>query len=163
MLDENGNAVPTYSNKDIMTLARGWTGFNTQEARTNLEASGSLRRQGQNNDIDPMRISSKEGRDAFPKLGLDYGNGEDRRYIGDDLPLCSSLPAKAFLAEGATYRFLGSSPNPTMSRPDVPFHSRHGKSPRLTLSPGSSSLYKPCATLQIQVEIAIVAFRASWF
>ena len=142
VVDENGNAVPTYSNKDIMTLARGWTGFNTQEARTNLEASGSLRRQGQNNDIDPMRISSKEGRDAFPKLGLDYGNGEDRRYIGDDLPLCSSLPAKAFLAEGATYRFLGSSPNPTMSRPSVPFHSRHGKSPRLTLSPESSSLYK---------------------
>ena len=142
VLDENGNVVPTYSNRDIMTLARGWTGFNTQEARSNLEASGSLRRQGQNNDIDPMRISSKEGRDAFPKLGLDYGNGENRRYIGDDLPSCSSLPSKAFLAKGATYRFLGSNPNPTMSRPDVPFHSRHGKSPRLRLRPESSSLYK---------------------
>ena len=54
VLDESGNAVPTYSNKDIMTLARGWTGFDTQEARTNLEASGSLRRQGQNNDIDQI-------------------------------------------------------------------------------------------------------------
>ena len=142
ILDENENAVPTYSNKDIMTLARGWTGFDTQKARSNLEASGSLRKQGQSNDIDPMRISPKEGRDAFPKLGLDYGNGESRRYMGDGLPLCSSLPPRAFLSRGATYRYLGSDPNPTMSRPDVPFHSRHRRSPRLTLSPESSSLYK---------------------
>ena len=36
-LDENGQRIPTYSNEDIMTFARAWTGFDDQPARGNIE------------------------------------------------------------------------------------------------------------------------------
>lgn len=29
-LDENGQRIPTYSNEDVMTFARSWTGFDDQ-------------------------------------------------------------------------------------------------------------------------------------
>ena len=56
-----------------------------------------------------MQIKA-DWRDQFPKLGL---NGV---YIGDNYPLCHELPERAFLHQGAIYRYLGSDPNPkTMS------------------------------------------------
>lgn len=37
-----------------------------------------------------------------------------RRYIGDGYPLCKDLPALQFLKKGATFRSLGSNPNPDL-------------------------------------------------
>ena len=125
ILDGKGNPFPTYSNDDVMTLARGWTGFDLQVARSNVEAVQSLRANVQTNEIDPMRISPKEGRDVFPKLGLDLKNGEKRKFIGDKLQLCEAMPEKSFLSKGATYRYLGSDPIPKMIRADVFVHARH--------------------------------------
>ncbi len=47
-------------------------------------------------------------RDPFPKTDLHGG------YIGDKIPLCIDLPSKHYLKEGATYRLLGSSPQPEL-------------------------------------------------
>ena len=160
ILDGEGNPLSTYNNQDIMTLARGWTGFDNQEPRTNLEASGSLRLQGQTNDIDPMRINAKDGRDVFPKLGLDLGNGEERKYVGDGVQLCGQMPTRAFLSKGATYRYLGSDPSPIMARADVPAHSRHRKSPHLILSPTTSSLYKELCNANPSISGGKCRFRS---
>jgi hypothetical protein len=45
-------------------------------------------------------------RDPFPKTNLNGG------FIADKVPLCVDLPEKHFLRKGATYRLLGSSPQP---------------------------------------------------
>ena len=49
-----------------------------------------------------------EKRDPFPKTDL---NGN---FIGDKVPLCGDLPTQHFLKKGATYRLLGSSPQPEL-------------------------------------------------
>jgi hypothetical protein len=38
----------------------------------------------------------------------------DNRYVGDGYPLCKDLPARNFLLKGATFRLLGSNPNPEL-------------------------------------------------
>ena len=47
-------------------------------------------------------------RDPFPKMDL-YGG-----FIGDKVPMCVDIPDKHFLKKGATYRLLGSSPQPDL-------------------------------------------------
>lgn len=64
------------------------------------------------NNVDPMQIKA-EWRDQFPKLGL---NG---LYVGDGYPLCHELPTRAFLHQGAMYRYLGSDPNPKTISDDL--------------------------------------------
>mmetsp|Transcript_1433 Transcript_1433/g.2264 ORF Transcript_1433/g.2264 Transcript_1433/m.2264 type:complete len:3782 (+) Transcript_1433:192-11537(+) len=101
-LDENGQTILVYTNEDIMSFARAWTGFDYQRKRANVEE-----RSWSGNHIDPMRIEA-QWRDRFPKSGLNNG------YIGDGYPLCVDFPDKSFLISGARYRLLGSSPLPEL-------------------------------------------------
>eukprot|EP00928_Gymnodinium_smaydae_P003202 TRINITY_DN1113_c0_g1_i8.p1 TRINITY_DN1113_c0_g1~~TRINITY_DN1113_c0_g1_i8.p1 ORF type:complete len:1938 (+),score=261.64 TRINITY_DN1113_c0_g1_i8:71-5815(+) len=96
ILDKSGNAIPTYSNFDIMNFARVFTGFRRERPRNNVELAWSGF-----NYIDPMSMTPKL-HDAYPKPDLDGG------YLGDGYPLCSDVPAQAFLARGAKFVFLGS-------------------------------------------------------
>jgi len=98
-LDEIGNTILAYTNDDIMSFSRAWTGFDLQLQRGNME--------GRSNRLDPMRINA-EWRDRFPKTDTTGG------YIGDKYLLCNDLPPKAFLKTGAQYRLLGSSSLPEL-------------------------------------------------
>eukprot|EP00746_Dinoflagellata_sp_MGD_P086016 gnl/MRDRNA2_/MRDRNA2_34029_c0_seq1.p1 gnl/MRDRNA2_/MRDRNA2_34029_c0~~gnl/MRDRNA2_/MRDRNA2_34029_c0_seq1.p1 ORF type:complete len:1786 (-),score=331.31 gnl/MRDRNA2_/MRDRNA2_34029_c0_seq1:135-5372(-) len=95
MKDKDGNDVNTYSNDQIMNIARVFTGFDMQQFRSNLETS-----KGDPNGIDPMRMRSAL-HDPYPKPDLD-GN-----YLGDGYPLCSRMPSNAFLIKGAKYVYVG--------------------------------------------------------
>lgn len=92
---EDGEPVPTYSNRDIMNFARVFTGFDEQAERGNIEHV-----EGKSNMIDPMQMRA-EWHDVYPKPKLDGG------YLGDGYPLCSEQLNSNFLQEGAKYRFLG--------------------------------------------------------
>jgi hypothetical protein len=98
--DSFGNTLETYTTLDIQNFARVWTGFNPRSPRGNLEAA--------ENFIDPMLISASD-HDSFPK------NGHDGTFIGDAYPLCSQLPPKIFLKQGAKFRFIGSTNVPVMN------------------------------------------------
>ena len=70
-LDDNKQPLLVYTNDEIMSFARIWTGWDYQQLRGNVEeASSSGNRQ------DPMRIQAS-WRDKFPKSDLLGG------YIGD--------------------------------------------------------------------------------
>ena len=109
-LDINGNTILSYSNEDIMSLSRVWTGFDLQLRRGNYE--------GNNNRIDPLRIIP-EWRDKFPKTETTEG------YIGDRYPLCSDQPSQPYLKLGASYRFLGSSYMPELMSDPGEFATRN--------------------------------------
>lgn len=94
MYDENGDTIDTYTNEQIMSYARAWTGFLRRGYRGNTEMG--------TNRIDPMQIIG-DWRDVFPKVNLFDG------YVGDYYPLCEDLPADQFLRKGSVYRLLGSS------------------------------------------------------
>jgi hypothetical protein len=100
MLNDKGEHERVYSNDDIEEYARAWTGFVSHAGRGNSEIVWT-------NLIDPMRVD-EEWRDRLPKMGL------DRTYIGDGYPLCSDLPDKHFLAQGALYKLLGSKSIPEL-------------------------------------------------
>ena len=87
-----GYNIPTYTNIDIMSFARVWTGWNLQDGRANVQ-NGAY--------IDPMTVVSAD-RDIFPKTSLGTG------YLGDGYPLCNEQPPRAFLLEGAHYHKTGS-------------------------------------------------------
>ena len=78
-LDENKQPVLVYSNDDIMSFARIWTGFDYQQARGNVEEASSS-----GNRHDPMRIQAS-WRDKFPKSDLLGG------YIGDGVSCYSQI------------------------------------------------------------------------
>eukprot|EP00933_Yihiella_yeosuensis_P021713 TRINITY_DN1715_c0_g1_i2.p1 TRINITY_DN1715_c0_g1~~TRINITY_DN1715_c0_g1_i2.p1 ORF type:complete len:1866 (-),score=308.01 TRINITY_DN1715_c0_g1_i2:397-5517(-) len=94
--DADGNDIQTYTNEHITSFARVLTGFDHQSRRGNIEDTGS------SNFIDPMRMKA-DWHDVYPKPNLDGG------FLGDGYPLCSDLPAGAFLEKGAVYEFLGHS------------------------------------------------------
>ena len=99
VLNDQGETMLAYTNEDIESFARAWTGFDLQPRRSNIE--------GRDNRLDPMKIQAI-WRDRFPKT--DSAGG----YIGDRFQKCQDLPLKAFLKQGATYRFLGNSPLPEL-------------------------------------------------
>jgi len=107
-LDENRRPILVYTNDEIMSFARIWTGFDYQQSRGNVEDDWS------GNRLDPMRIQAL-WRDKFPKSDLSGG------YIGDGYPLCVDLPSKMFLRKGAAYRLLGSSSSPELMEDDSNF------------------------------------------
>jgi len=109
--DANGKDIPTYSNEDIMSLARAWTGFQAYSPRGNYEQSSP---RSHRNLLDPLHIVA-DWRDRFPKTDLQGG------YIGDGFPLCADLPERMFLRKGAKYRLLGSNPLPEImiDHPDL--------------------------------------------
>jgi uncharacterized protein (DUF1800 family) len=63
--DENGEKIPTYSNKNIQSFARVWTGFGIQKFRGNIEGH---RGTGSTNFLDPMKIN-QNWHDVLPKIG----------------------------------------------------------------------------------------------
>lgn len=94
--DEAAGGGDTYTNADIATFARAWTGFDLRSQRGNYE-EGSYEKF---NYFDPMQL--KAGlRDQFPKTKLRSG------YLGDGFPLCSDLPASHFLLKGTIYQYTG--------------------------------------------------------
>ena len=99
VVDENGKPIEVYTNEDIESFARAWTGFDRTSVRGNIEEVG---RGSSDNRVDPLQIVS-DYRDPFPKYSLDGG------FIGDRYMLCSELPEQSFLKKGATFRLLGGS------------------------------------------------------
>ncbi len=99
-LDENGDPILTYTNDEIMSFARIFTGFVRQPPRGNSEEIWFGRNVLDFTTIEPTY------RDRFPKHDLTGG------YIGDGYPLCVDLPPKMFLRKGATYKLLGDNPRP---------------------------------------------------
>jgi len=63
VLDNSGNAVPTYGNENIMDFARIFTGFDQQLPRGNIEAHMS-----RSNMIDPMQTEKYAFRITFEFL-----------------------------------------------------------------------------------------------
>ena len=110
--------IMTYTNDDIVTLSRAWTGFALQPQRGNVEnRDGGA--DGGRNYVDPMRLMPN-WRDPFPKMGLLGANGLDEHsasgsgyggYIGDGYPLCVDAPSRAFLRRNATYEYVGGAPS----------------------------------------------------
>lgn len=99
-----GDPIPTYTTEDIFDLARVWTGFQNQPARSNLDMGDGI---STPNFVDPTSILVNL-HDFFPKRGM------DGRYIGDRYPLCEELPPRAFLRKGAVFRYVGTTPAPGM-------------------------------------------------
>lgn len=69
--------------------------------------------------------------------------GLNQTYIGDYVPLCADLPEMHFLRKGATYRFLGTLPEPRLLEEPPKWHTDHFVK-RLVLSRSSSLLSKIC-------------------
>jgi hypothetical protein len=63
-LDENGDEMRTYTNKDITEYAKVYTGFRRRSMRGNIEDPDDS---WENNQVDPMYTSS-ERKDHFPKV-----------------------------------------------------------------------------------------------
>ncbi len=100
-VDENGIPISAYTNDEIMSMARIFTGFVPPGLRGNTEeAMGNFRNALDETVIDPVY------HDRFPKHDLTGG------YIGDGYPLCVDLPDKMFLRKGAVYRLLGNTREP---------------------------------------------------
>merc|ERR1719272_2427759 len=93
--EDGADSIDTYSNDDIATFARAWTGFDYSPARGNHEDAAV-----RGNHIDPMQLKSGL-RDQFPKTKLRDG------YLGDGFPLCSELPSSHFLLKGTVYQYTG--------------------------------------------------------
>ena len=129
--DSNGVQIETYTNEDIMSFSRVWTGFDHQLMRGNIETNRDIKSR---NDVDPMRINP-DWRDSFPKMNL-YGG-----HLGDKLPLCKDLPSKNFLRKGATYSFIGRSPLPRLIKDPVEFDLSQEGIKRVDLDPTSSALH----------------------
>jgi len=102
VLGVDGKPVLAYTNDEIMSFARVWTGFDYRQGRGNVEETS---RSG--NRHDPMKIQAG-WRDKFPKTDMMGG------YLGDGYSLCVDLPDKMFLRKGATYRLLGASHMPEL-------------------------------------------------
>jgi len=133
-----GQAIPTYTNDDIVNFSRVWTNFFIQEGdRDNIEAEWS---QGWiPNRVDPMTLPTSEGRDFFPKQTL-LVDGK-RGFIGDKVPRCDAMPDKPWLRNGAIWEFRENSQS-VMGKQD-PFWWADPEtwSPRMILDP-TSNLYK---------------------
>ena len=99
VLDANGSPIPSYTNDDIVSQAKLWTGFTGRDLRGNTE----MKRISVGNQVDPSTVIAIR-RDFTPKMNLYQG------HIGDAYPLCNDLPPRAFLRVGAKYRYLGTSP-----------------------------------------------------
>jgi cullin-associated NEDD8-dissociated protein 1 len=92
--DERGVVLETYTNDNIVSFARIWTGFDLSPFRGNIEETLDRNR------IDPLKIN-EAWRDRLPKHKLDHG------FIGDHYPLCEDLPPRHWLRPGATWTYTG--------------------------------------------------------
>lgn len=127
--DRDGNTQTTYTQDNIVTFARAWTGLGLQLKRGNLERDGDV-----SNYVDPMKLKILL-RDSEPKGDL-YGG-----YIGDKYPLCADLPSKSYLRIGAKYRYLGAIPFPEKFSEPADYKELDSNYVRFVL-PSNSSLYR---------------------
>ena len=97
-VDQGGVEVHSYGNKQILAVARIFSGFDDHPSRGNLAGSTDSNSglNEESNMVDPMQVVAGK-HDVYPKRDLGRG------YLGDGYPLCSTLPKDAFLAEGARY------------------------------------------------------------
>ncbi len=95
-----GEPKQTYTNEDIESFARAWTGFDRNPVRGNYE---DRRTGGADNRLDPMKVIAAY-RDPFPKPDLTGG------FLGDRYLRCVDLPSQSFLKKGAVYILRGGSP-----------------------------------------------------
>ena len=132
-LDPSGQPVPTYTNDDIVSHAKMWTGFDERAIRGNIE----VRHQTARNQVDPLEIEA-HWRDAWPKMNLYKG------HIGDAYPLCADLGPKPFLRVGAKYRYIGPSRLPDLMR-GIDWATDSGatpdNAPSFAPNPDTSALY----------------------
>lgn len=124
-----GKPIPTYTNENIESFARVWTGFERRAVRGNYEESRSGTTA---NRLDPMQIIAAH-RDPFPKPNLAGG------FLGDRYLRCVDLPSQSFLRKGATYTLRGGSPL-SEHRTDPSYYVRDGVE-RFVLDT-SSALYQ---------------------
>ena len=96
---KTGLAIGTYTNVDITSFAKVWTGFNRQAMRGNI-FTGVYNGPEAPNTIDPMKLDGLH-RDRFPKTKLKGG------HLGDHYSLCTNLPKRHFLRKGAKFRYHG--------------------------------------------------------
>lgn len=129
-LDEFRRVTQTYTNLDILSNARVFTGFSFTARRGNVE---ELFR-SEKSRMDPLRIEVDK-HDFFPKTSVD-GN-----WIGDRYPLCVDLPEYHFLKIGAMYRFRGDSSLPTKHY-NPPHWDSDESIKRFVLNPADSELYQ---------------------
>ncbi|EJK47814.1 hypothetical protein THAOC_33446, partial [Thalassiosira oceanica] len=101
--DRFGQVIQTYSNLDILSNARLFTGFTFTARRGNIEELFRSEKSRQ----DPMRIEA-DLHDFFPKSTLDGG------WLGDRYPLCIDLHQRHFLSVGAKYLFRAGSSLPRL-------------------------------------------------
>lgn len=94
VVDASGERGVTYTNDDVATFARVWTGFDRQPSRGNIHLPEGF---GTKNILDPSMLKPS-WRDRFPKAKLDAG------YLGDGYALCTDLSQRYFLSKGARYK-----------------------------------------------------------
>lgn len=129
VIDEaTGSLLETYTNADVESFSRAWTGFDRTASRGNYEETDTGTA---GNRLDPMKIVP-EWRDPFPKSHLGGG------FIGDGYMLCTELPDRPFLKSGATYRLLGGKGSPELMKDPSFFQSITANITRVELQPGSS-------------------------
>lgn len=129
ILDASNRTIPSYTNEDIVSFARVWTGFQRQSYRANIEGHD----RGVNR-LDPLKVRP-DFHDRYPKTDLFGG------YLGDRYPLCVKLPDHMHIREGAKYRLLGRSPVPEQYEGDYEWSNKDGVK-RLVLQPEvGSGLY----------------------
>lgn len=112
-LDAQGEAIPTYSNDDIMEFARVFTGLRRVEVRSNIEVQSD-------NYIDPMEIyvpwhdfdakTLLDGSTHGPFLETAEGGMQDVDGLLDYLFAHDNTPA--FIARRLIQRFTISNPSP---------------------------------------------------
>ena len=100
--DTFGRVTQTYTNNDIMSNSRIWSGFEYTARRGNVEELFRANKSRQ----DPMRIIV-DRHDFLPKLTLG-------KWIGERYPLCQDLPSQHFLKIGAQYHLRGGSSVPSL-------------------------------------------------
>ena len=88
VLDAAGSPIPSYTNDDIVSQAKLWTGFTGRDLRGNME----MKRISVGNQVDPSKVLPIR-RDFTPKMNLYQG------HIGDAYPLCNDLPPRTFLEQ----------------------------------------------------------------
>ena len=125
--DAFGRVVQTYTNRDILSNARIWSGFEYTARRGNVEELFRANKSRQ----DPMRIQIDQ-HDLLPKFTLGG-------WIGDRYPLCSDLPTQHFLKVGAQYYLRGGTSTPSLHNVPESRDADEGVK-RFVLSP-TSSLY----------------------
>ena len=125
-----GDEIQTYSNEDIQTMAKVWTGFDNRPKRGNHATPNG---EGTNNAYDPMMLKPA-WRDHFPKTALNNG------YIGDKYPVCQETPEAHFLQQGERYVLAGAASREGGSV-DAHSYAWEGKYGRFTPSNATSQLY----------------------